>query len=493
MANRPIVFSLVSNTCTHDARVLKQAQALAEQGYEVTVYARTGKEAALRERINGFDIVRFDCFSYTVDLEDERVSEVLQVFGECAALVREQLEASRHMVGLRSTASKARRAAPRRTLKAQLRNALRLARDYARRLRAFAQRRIGEYLRQRERAAGCSALKRLIPTPRIAPAEEQMFYIRYFLYAYHLMRVEPRAVPEIIHAHDLYTLPAALVLARRTGAKVIFDAHEIETERVPPLPPVRKDYIDRLERTLLVNTDAMIVCCDSAADFYHERMAKRRPTVVMNAPTFLEASTDEAGSPLEIFARLRALPNAKVLIYTGGVGREGRGLDKVTQALRYLPDVHLVILGPRHLYNDEWLIGVAKAANVHDRVHLVPPVPHHEVVAAIRSADAGVCLIQDVSLSYRYAMPNKLFEMAFAGLPLCVSDLPEMRKFVSEMGVGIWVDQTDPSAIATGLREVLERPENYRPNAAMSLRMAEKYSWDAQKRALGDLYREILE
>lgn len=326
---------------------------------------------------------------------------------------------------------------------------------------------------------------------RIRPVDDGMFYLRYFLYAYHIAALNLDSRPDIIHAHDLYTLPAAILLARRTGAKVIFDAHEIETERIPPLPAEKKDFIDRLERTLFRETDAIVVCCESSADFYGERLQKDRPSVVMNAPVL--STTKEADiCALEVIDRLRLEAEAEIIIYTGGVGREARGLHIAAAALAHLPNAHLIILGPRHPANDEWLMGEASSLGVSDRLHLIPPVSHNEVVDSVKKADVGICLIQDASLSYRYAMPNKLFEMAFAGLPLCVSDLPEMGRFVRELGAGVTVDQTNPRAVAEAIRHLMDHRDQYVLDENGKGILMDKYSWPAQKRVLWGLYGRLL-
>ena len=37
---------------------------------------------------------------------------------------------------------------------------------------------------------------------------------------------------QVVHAHDLETLPAAIAVARRAGAQVVYDAHELERHSV---------------------------------------------------------------------------------------------------------------------------------------------------------------------------------------------------------------------------------------------------------------------
>lgn len=182
-----------------------------------------------------------------------------------------------------------------------------------------------------------------------------------------------------------------------------------------------------------------------------------------------------------------------LIIFTGGIGGEGRGLHFAVRALAELPGYHLAILGPRHRQQDKWLQEQAIAAKTADRLHLLPPVRPDEVVSATRGADVGICLIQDVTLSYRYAMPNKLFEMCFAGIPIVVSNLPEMGQFVTENQVGLIVDQTDPTAISAGIRAAYQRRKELAPDENRLRAIKEKYGWSAQANTLKRLYENLLE
>ena len=115
-------------------------------------------------------------------------------------------------------------------------------------------------------------------------------------------------------------------------------------------------------------------------------------------------------------------------------------------------------------------------------------VPPQQGVGHAPSAPFGFCLREAPCLNHRLSMPNKLFEMTFAGLPLVGSDLPEIGRYLRETGVGLAVDPTDPAAIAAAFRELAAHPERYRPDAATLARVAATYGWPAQAEKLLDLY-----
>jgi glycosyltransferase involved in cell wall biosynthesis len=318
-------------------------------------------------------------------------------------------------------------------------------------------------------------------------AADAMFYLRYYLFAANLFDVPMDIIPDVVHSHDLYTLPAAIGLARRHGAKVIWDAHELETERAPPLPGERKAFIDHLERHLFDSVDEICTVCDSVADFYAARFPKRRPFVVMNSPEVSQLG--HTGNDIRTATGVGAAP---IAVYTGIVGREGRGLHVMCEAMRFLPEWHLVVLGPRHPGNDEWLLGHAAQQGVESRVHLLPPVPHEQVVESIRSATVGVCPIQPITLSYRFAAPNKLFEMAFAGLPLVVSNLPEMERIVRTIQIGVVFEHPSATSLAAAIRTAAADRPLYELDEPRKALLDSLYSWDVQKARLYEAYQRLL-
>jgi len=149
-------------------------------------------------------------------------------------------------------------------------------------------------------------------------------------------------------------------------------------------------------------------------------------------------------------------------------------------------------MGSRHPGDDQWCLGLARKLDLEHRVHLLPPVDARDVPFAISTANVAVVPIQDASLSYRFCMPNKLFEAAFARIPICVSDLPEMRRFVATLGIGRAMDQTDPKAIAAALREVIENRDTYSLTSEAERKLINIYSWQRQAEKLVALYTDLI-
>jgi glycosyltransferase involved in cell wall biosynthesis len=129
---------------------------------------------------------------------------------------------------------------------------------------------------------------------------------------------------------------------------------------------------------------------------------------------------------------------------------------------------------------------------VERRVHFVAAVEPGQIAAHVASADLSVIPTQNACLSYYLSLPNKLLESTLAGLPVAVSNLPELVKFVELSQSGVVMDQAKPQDIARAMREVYARREVLRPNADRLARVEAVYGWATQKRALLDLYGTLL-
>ncbi len=423
---------------------MKQARTLQRAGYQVRVFGRLEQGFDAFENCDGIPVRRFDCYS----------------------LHNASLEKLAEWIDDRD-----------------------LSEIYADRVASHPRRRLGYALSRRvwhllKRVQSGMINRSILESTYGQKIVDGIFFCRHALYAMNLIDLEFDEIPDIVHAHDLYTLVGGVGLGRHFGAKVVYDAHEIETERIPPLPPEKKMFIDALERGCLKHVNDLITVSWGCQSFYADRFPC--PKLVMNAPEIADPGGGDIGE--DIRARMRLADKVPLVVYTGGISGKYRGLDKVAAALAILPGYHFAVLGPRKAENDAWFLQAAETHGVLDRVELFDPVPARHVTTVIRTANAAICPIQDVGLSYRYCMPNKLFEAAFAELPICVSDLPDMRAFVEELEIGVTMDQTDPLSIASAIKQVCLNPARYRNGAPDRLY---KYSWPAQEVELRRIYEAL--
>jgi len=282
-----------------------------------------------------------------------------------------------------------------------------------------------------------------------------------------------------INCHSIATLPVGVLLKRRTGARLVYDAHELETE-TNGLSGLRKFLTRQAESLLIGQADHCIFVGRAIQAWYARAYGLRNTTVLYNCPPRREAQ------PTDHFRRAFPIPpGMPIFLYQGLIG-EGRGILQLVAAFSALAGrAALVVMGYGALAG--W---AAEQARRHPDIHFHPAVAPDRVLEHTAAADFGLSVIEPTSLSYEYCMPNKLFEYVMARKPVLVSPTAEQSEFVRRQQVGEVAADTSPAAIRDGALRLLGRD----PQAlqAALARTAELYCWETQETALAALYRDVL-
>lgn len=258
--------------------------------------------------------------------------------------------------------------------------------------------------------------------------------------------------PDLVFSSDLPGLVGAGRTARALHIPHVHDCHELYLESTS-FRRTERMLLEPMERKYLRRADSATAVNESIAAEYGKRYG-RKPVVVRNCAD--SAPGDIAVRDLRELARIS--PDSRVLLYQGGFS-VGRGLDVCVAASALLPeDVHLVLLGFGPLTDQ--LADIAESLGITDRVHIIDAVPPAELASLTRSADAGLIPYQPVSLNNYLALPNKIFEYTAAGVPVIVSDMPELRRIAVDAGCGAAYDPFDAESLAAAVREVLD-PARY--------------------------------
>ncbi len=289
--------------------------------------------------------------------------------------------------------------------------------------------------------------------------------------------------PEIIHAHDLICLPAASKAALTCGAKVIYDAHELEAHRNPPLSFFKKQWVKYVERRYAKRADALITVGAKIRDVLAGQIGRDDIHVIYNSPICRD-SVSSLRDDLQIGQQV------PMIVYVGKV-TQGRGVGDILALLPKIPGVFFAAVGPADKAVLEILQAQAKRLNVAERFRVLPPVPFDQVVSYIKGATLGVISVEPVTLSYKYCMPNKLFELAFADIPIISNDLDEIREFLNELRLGIVADFRDTYQLPNQIQKLIARAELYKLSPSSRCRLDGVYSWSAQERKLKAIYESL--
>ncbi|MFM8568661.1 MAG: glycosyltransferase [Candidatus Kapaibacterium sp.] len=261
-------------------------------------------------------------------------------------------------------------------------------------------------------------------------------------------------------AADLWTLRAARRCGKTHGAPVVYDARELYSALGPLNErPVTQFFVSMMERVYAGDVDRIVVSGELDAEYVRLHLRREdKPDVILNVPP-----SSEVGKT-DLLRRRCGIPEEhRIVIYQGAV-LEGRGIGLLLDALAYLPGMHACILGEGPAR--EPFMRAAAAKPWHDRIHFLGNIPNAELAQWTASADVGMCFIEPRSLSYRLALPHKLFEYAMARIPALVSDLPAMRRVIERFPFGELVATTATAEeCARGLQTLVDHADRYVPSA----------------------------
>jgi len=286
--------------------------------------------------------------------------------------------------------------------------------------------------------------------------------------------------PHIVHCHDTLVLPLGAIVKLFTGAKLIYDAHELESERNGLTKTLSKLTLF-VEKILWRYINALIVVSPSIDNWYKHNIGKKYSEIILNSPVI---EKNDITIDKSYFRNKFSIPTeSKIFLYIGILGR-GRGLDLITDAFNKEGlTSHVVFLGYGEL--TEKLKSLAK--NKHN-IHVHEAVAHEQVVTIAKSADVGLCLIQNVSLSDYYCLPNKLFEYCFAEIPVLASNFPDIRYVVEKYNLGKCTE-LDTQDIYKAI-QVFEESE-----ALPQINVSDLFelTWEAQEEKLIKLYDRFID
>jgi glycosyltransferase involved in cell wall biosynthesis len=119
-----------------------------------------------------------------------------------------------------------------------------------------------------------------------------------------------------------------------------------------------------------------------------------------------------------------------------------------------------------------------RALEAHN-VMLIDYVYPSEVPLYLKAADVLVMPHSaKVAESAKYTCPLKLFEYMAAGVPIVTSELPAITEVIRHGDNGWLVKPDSPSALAEGIRYLLENDELASAMARRSAQDAESYTWN---------------
>ncbi len=284
-----------------------------------------------------------------------------------------------------------------------------------------------------------------------------------------------RERPVLVHCNDWNTMWVGVLVRLASRTAVVYDSHELWPDRNGRPEP--RWWLLACEAVFVRVAHVVVVASPGYADVMTRRYRMPRPAVVLNVPP----------APPPAPAAPAAAPD--LAVYVGGL-QPHRGLEPAIKALALVPGLRLRLLGPGREDYRAGLRVLAARNEVSDRVEFARAVLPSEVLAGLRDAAFGLALFEPMCLSHRLVAPNKVYEYMAAGIPVLAADLPVMRAFVEEWGLGA-LTSTEPVTVAAGMRQLLDPAVNLELRRR-AVAAAAEVTWARERTVLEDAYDRAL-
>jgi glycosyltransferase involved in cell wall biosynthesis len=296
-----------------------------------------------------------------------------------------------------------------------------------------------------------------------------------------IVKAAAHIFPDVCHVHDFPRLFAGILVKMLTGCNLVYDAHEDFASMVYQENPVLMTVIRKIELLLVhLFVDRVITVNHSLKAYFLK--SHTRTHVLMNVPML---NIQSHGDPV---------PSADFVVGYIGHIIQGRGYTTLIPVCNYLVEWEIpfkILLVGRGPFKER-IEELISENGLEEYFVLTGEVEHDRIPSFLQQIDVGLVLFKPVRYNNIIATPNKLFEYMAWGIPLVVSDLPEMRKIVTETNSGIVADPTDARQIAEHIKYLYENPEIADEMGKNGRKAFEtRYNWDTESKELVTLYQEL--
>ncbi len=282
-------------------------------------------------------------------------------------------------------------------------------------------------------------------------------------------------------AADIFCLPLARNFSqfhslKSFKRKFFYDAREIYSALGSLAKnPLKQKFFTLFEKFHVKSCDGIITSGELDTDYLQKHfLLKIRPTVYLNVPPFKNPVSSNI-----IREKFILKDTTKILLYQGMISA-GRGLIPAVRSLPFLKDSVLCIIGDGDFKSE--IVKEAELLKVSERVIFAGRIPYDELHAWTCAADAGLSFIEPISLSYEFALPNKLFEYTMAGIPSLVSDLPALKNVLKDYKIGEVISaNATPEETAQAIEKLFKNKSVYADECA---RAAKVFCREAQSEIL---------
>jgi glycosyltransferase involved in cell wall biosynthesis len=282
--------------------------------------------------------------------------------------------------------------------------------------------------------------------------------------------------PKVVHACDIDTIFPCYIYKIVFRKKLVFDVCDrFAMAYISPRFKLLYSTVNWLEELFARHSDVLVTVAEKLLGTFQRK--PNQSAVIMNCSEIMERVVTENGRNKERNTRVFTL------VYTGNIVK-GRGLDRISAAIKDLHDVGFVIAGKP--LDKNLLHSLLQLPNVEYKGLM----EHADTLNLDFDSDAMIILYNPNIPNNNFSMSNKLFEAMMCGLPIITNVSTEI---VREVGCGTIVDYNDTNQIKAAIIELRDNPplcQKLGNNGHEAY--LQRYNWGIMEKKLLEVYENLL-
>lgn len=277
----------------------------------------------------------------------------------------------------------------------------------------------------------------------------------------------------LIYTVDSDTLLAGGIIKMIKKCKQIFDAHEYFT-KVPELSnkPIVRLIWSTIENVFVPKADIHITVGGALAKVLSKRFGVHFSTIY-NVPLLKEED------------KVHIEKHDNIITYVGMLNK-GRGLEQMIEAMKYIKNAQLWLVGDGDLADELKLLATQSTCS--DNIIFMGWKSNDDIQLLLSQATIGINLLDSRSESYYYSLANKFFDYVHAELPSVNMKFPEYQHIIDKFEVGILIDDLSIEKISASINNLLKDKTKLHNMRAQCQIAKHEYHWDREADKIKSLF-----
>lgn len=293
---------------------------------------------------------------------------------------------------------------------------------------------------------------------------------------------------DVIHAHNLDTMPFAIKLKKEYNCKLVYEMREYWDRMAGRgLSSVVSGYYSKKDKRLWKHADSILVMEQPMYDFYRPLVPNSIPiTVVMNTKPLTYDKWEPSAS-----ANLTELKLPFLLLYLGTIGDQRFLKEAIEVVETFKGKVRFLIGGCKQ--SSEYYKTIVKMCNEYKHSHFLGELPQTQVIPLTRTCDCVLNMINPHDFNNSRATCNKQFEAMVAGRPIISTKFTTSGDITDDYMCGTVVLYSKKH-LKYALEQLVRSPKDCARYGRHALRAAKStYNWKVDSARMLKAYKKLVE